>query len=388
MLIFNKIIALSKQIASSILKDEQPTSLKDSEVFNESDKAYILKTLTSEYLIKERLELSNKIDKQKDWKKIKKEINTPIRKLYWYYSAAAIVIGILATTYYLERNSFNAPIENVPIIVDYNIKTGTDKATLTLGDGKKIVLEENPNFSDKNLTSNGKEIIYNAIALKNVKKTFNYLTIPRGGEYFIKLSDGTKVWLNSESQLKYPVNFIEGEIREVELVYGEAYFDVSPSSKHKGSKFKVVNQYQDVEVLGTEFNIKAYKEEKNIFTTLVEGKITVSNFISKQNLVPNQQTKISIKNKSITIIDSINVYNEIAWKKGLFSFKSKPLNEIMVVLSRWYDFEVIFENKELEKVKFNGVLSKKDNIEEILTTIINSNFINTYDITEKKITIK
>ena len=87
--------------------------------------------------------------------------------------------------------------------------------------------------------------------------------------FFVKLSDGTQIWLNSESKLKYPVNFKEGEPRKVELVYGEAYFDVSPSSEHNGSSFKVYNQSQEIEVLGTEFNIKAYRDETNIYTNFI-----------------------------------------------------------------------------------------------------------------------
>ena len=105
------------------------------------------------------------------------------------------------------------------------------------------------------------------------------------------MSDGTQVWLNSESQLKYPVNFIKGQTRQVELVYGEAYFDVSPSVEHNGAKFKVFNQSQEVEVLGTEFNVKAYKDETNIYTTLVEGRVVIDNGALKQSLLPKSTVK-------------------------------------------------------------------------------------------------
>jgi ferric-dicitrate binding protein FerR (iron transport regulator) len=212
------------------------------------------------------------------------------------------------------------------------------------------------------------------------------LTIPRGGQFFIELSDGTKVWLNSESQLKYPVNFREGELREVELVYGEAYFDVSPSAAHNGAKFKVVNQVQDVEVLGTEFNIKAYRDEQNIYTTLVEGKVEINTSSIKKILVPNEQSsfnKIS-NNMSVSVVD---VKTEVSWKTGVFSFKSKTLKDIMNVIARWYDVDVVFENKELELLKFKGVLEKKQPIEEILL-IMKSNTITDYEIKDKVITIR
>ena len=145
---------------------------------------------------------------------------------------------------------------------------------MTLADGSKIALEKGTPVQTQNANSNGEELIYESS--KNTSRlVYNYLTIPRGGQFVIKLSDGTKVWLNSASQLKFPVAFIEGESREVELVYGEAYFEVSPSTAHKGAHFQVYNKKQKVEVVGTEFNIKAYKDESNIYTTLVNGKVNV-----------------------------------------------------------------------------------------------------------------
>nr|WP_281501004.1 FecR family protein [Cellulophaga sp. F20128] len=249
-------------------------------------------------------------------------------------------------------------------------------------------MEKGSAYNGHNVTSNGEEIVYNKKKSNSKDEiAYNTLTVPRGGQFYLVLSDGTKVWLNSESKLIYPVNFVDGMLRKVELVYGEAYFDVSPSIEHKDTKFLVFNDHQEVEVLGTEFNIKAYNNEDSIYTTLVEGKVSVSNMESKQKLIPNQQTKLNLKNKSIGV-QEVDVYSEISWKKGLFSFKGKTLKEIMVVLTRWYDFEVEFANEELENVKFNGVLSKKDSIKEILNVIKKTKFINAYEIKNQKITIQ
>jgi transmembrane sensor len=268
-----------------------------------------------------------------------------------------------------------------------NIQVGSSKATLTLEDGSQITLEKGKSFKTQNAKSNGNEIVY--VEDRNRKKeiTYNYLTIPRGGEFFIKLADGTQVWLNSESQLKYPTTFIEGKTRQVELVYGEAYFDVSPSTEHKGSKFKVINKSQEVNVLGTEFNIKAYRDEANIYTTLVEGKVAVSIDNNRQNLIPNEQLNYSLKSKTFSV-EKVDVYNEISWKEGVFSFEEKPLKEIMKVLSRWYDMEVVFENKSLENIKFFGVLDKKQKIVEIMETIKKFKIIESYDIKENVIVLK
>jgi ferric-dicitrate binding protein FerR (iron transport regulator) len=320
-------------------------------------------------------------------KEVQKDKITSLKKKvqFWKYAAAAIFIGLISTTYVFRNNITNTPLEVTPTIVNA-IVPGTDKATLTLEDGSVVVLEKGAAFKTKNANSNGEEIVYQSAKSNASAIKYNYLTIPRGGQYFVKLSDGTQVWLNSESQLKYPVNFIEGETRKVELVYGEAYFDVSPSTNHKGVKFKVINSAQEVEVLGTEFNIKAYKDEASIYTTLVEGKVVVGNGIFKQNLIPNQQSIVDTLKDTLSVI-KVDVKGEISWKDGVFSFVDKPLIDIMKVISRWYDVDIIFENKELESLEFMGALNKNQSIEEILS-IMKSYSINNFEIKDKTITLK
>ena len=307
-----------------------------------------------------------------------------IYKVLKYAAAATLVFGL---GYFFQKGFMNGPIKDVPVIVNTSIEPGTDKATLTLGDGSHITLEKGASFQSKNVSSNGEEIVYKDKDQNVAEIVYNYLTIPRAGQFHIVLSDGTEVWLNSESQLKYPVAFIEGETRKVELIYGEAYFDVSPSSLHKGSKFKVFNQSQEIEVLGTQFNIKAYKDESNIYTTLVEGKVAVTFNGGKENLVPNQQFKLNVMSGNVTI-GSVDVYNEISWKEGVFSFEGKPLKDIVKVLSRWYDVDFVFENETAKEKRFNGSLNKNLKIKEILDIIKNFEKIKGYEINEKTIMIK
>ena len=304
--------------------------------------------------------------------------------IYKYAAAAVIVFGL---GYFFKDNIFNTLVEPTPIIVNTNIiEPGTDKATLTLEDGSVVALEKGTSFQTQNSNSNGEQILYDAGDSNSKEIVYNYLTIPRGGQFLIKLSDGTQVWLNSESQLKYPVSFIDGETRKVELVYGEAYFDVSPSAVHKGSKFQVFNQSQEIEVLGTEFNIKAYKDETNIYTTLVEGKVVVSAFNKIKILAPNEQLNLNLSN-NIMVSSLVDVYREISWKEGMLSFKNKPLKDIMKVLSRWFDIKVVFNNEALEMITFNGSLDKKLSIEEILDIIGSTNNIS-YEINDKTILLK
>ncbi|QVY65003.1 FecR family protein [Polaribacter sp. Q13] len=297
--------------------------------------------------------------------------------------AATVLIFISAGYFFLIKD--NSAFTDKPIIVNNNIKIGTDKATLTLGDGTDVVLEKGKRYKSKNTESNGEEIFYKT-APNESEIAYHYLTIPRGGQYHVKLSDGTDVWLNSESKLKYPTNFTRGKTRKVELVYGEAYFDVSPSTNHNGSKFKVLTNIQEIEVLGTQFNVKAYRDEDAIYTTLIEGKVAVVTPEKTQTLLPNQQFNID-KTNNKTSISNINVKSEIAWVKGEFIVKHN-LKDIMQVLSRWYDMDVTFANKELEKVRFVGKIRKNQNIVDILNTIKNFDIINNYQINNKKVILE
>ena len=328
------------------------------------------------------------------WKNISSTINNPkpkIRKLhYWRYIAAASIVLLFATTFLTEKESPPAAVTPVKPKINKDILIGTDKATLTLEDGSSIVLEKGKSYTTHNIKSNGEKVTYKSVDTNqqnSTKLSYNYLTVPRGGQFFIELEDGTSVWLNSESQLKYPTAFLTGKPREVELIYGEAYFDVSPSTKHQGATFKVLSNEQEVEVLGTEFNIKAYQDETFIYTTLVEGKVLLDNKIQKEYLNPNQQLVLNKETKN-TVINKVDVSYEISWKDGIFSFKSKPLKDIMKVLSRWYDVDFTFLNPKLETTKYIGVLSKDQELEEILSIIKNTNFINAYEIKENTILIK
>jgi len=303
------------------------------------------------------------------------------------YAAALLVIGLMIFVSTHRRNDKENFEEPILINNEEVIMPGFNKAILTLDDGSQVALEKGEVFNNKNFNSNGDKISYQKGKLKAGEIKYNYLTIPRGGQFFLELSDGTLVWLNSESQLKYPVNFNKGETRKVELVYGEAFFDVSPSIDHSNSSFVVINKSQEVEVLGTEFNIKAYLGESNIYTTLVEGKVSVSSGLETRILKPSQQLHLNLENNTKTI-KTVDVYNEIAWKEGVFSFENKSLKDMMIVLSRWYDVDVIFKNKTIQNEEFIGVLRKNQELHEILTIIKNFGIIKNYNIYDKKVVLE
>lgn len=311
-----------------------------------------------------------------------------ISKLPYQLAVAASVAALLfVAVLFKDKITSKDTEEHTPLIVNEQIKIGTDKAILTLEDGSNISLEKGETYKSENVESTGEKITYRKTEKSILPKiAYNTLTIPRGGQFFVELADNTKVWLNSESQLKYPVTFTEGATRKVELVYGEAYFEVSPSTAHRGAKFKVLTQEQEVEVLGTEFNIKAYRDESVIYTTLVEGKVAL-HINDNINLLQPEEQAIFNRDKISLMVKTVDVFDVISWKNGVFSFKDLSLKQIMKVLSRWYDVKVIFENKMVENIHFNGVLRKDQHIEDILNIINNTNDIN-YTIQDETILIK
>lgn len=305
-----------------------------------------------------------------------------------FFKYAAILVICLLIGSYLYKSKLNDSVEasNIPVIVNQHIKPGQDKATLTLSNGEEVPLDKGTHYSNLHVVSNGEEIVYEDKGT-HVETEYHILTIPRGGTFFIKLSDGTKVWLNSETKLKYPTRFMEGATREVTLVYGEAYFEVSPSTANNGATFSVLNTSQKIEVLGTAFNVKAYADEPHIYTTLLEGKVAINYKDSVTYLKPNEQLHIDLHTKS-RLVDHVNVKDIVSWKEGLFSFTKKPLKDIMKVLSRWYDVEVVFKETHLETITFSGVLSKNQNLEDILKTINNLSIIKNYTLYDRKIIIE
>lgn len=324
------------------------------------------------------------------WNQIESKIKAPVQKLnYWKYAVAASVLLVIGLTVFMNRDSGLEFINtDSQIVVNNTIETGSNKAVLTTENGENIVLEKGQIYFGDDVSSDGEKLIYTDTL--NVTKTeiaYNYMTVPRGGQFYIELSDSTRVWLNSDSKIKYPKKFLANQVREVELLYGEAYFEVSSSSNHHGAKFRVFTKGQEVEVLGTEFNIKSNQNEHLIFTTLVEGKVKVGNGVNMVELRPSQQSVVNLSTNAIDLKE-VNAKDQVSWKNGVFNFNGMPLHEIMKAMELWYDVEVEFEDKSLVDIKFIGTFRKDQNIEYILLTLKNSNIINSYEIENQKVILK
>ena len=272
------------------------------------------------------------------------------------------------------------------------IEPGTTRATLVLSDGsrhslegeKDVKLEEEATM----IVKSGKQLNYKAEKYKResiinkLSNRINTLKIPRGGEFLLTLVDGTKVWLNAETILRYPLRF-NGNKRKVELI-GEAYFEVA----HEAEKpFIVEIEGQEIEVLGTTFNISAYPDQVKKYTTLVEGSVKVHTLIEKSELiiVPGQQIVYDSQHGQ-TKLREVNVRKFTAWKDGRYMFDNESLEEMMFILSRWYDFTVQFNNDSKRHLSFTGNLKRTEKFEDILTIIENTNEVK-FKIDGKKVII-
>ena len=381
---FDEIIGYCKKLSKAILKGDDAKVLS-SDFINKKDQEEIISDLNDLKYWESRENVLKNINADDEWKKLEMKISIPhrIRRFYWKYAAAAVLIiglglGVLYNISYgsvTEQDKFTTP----------GIVAGSNRAILTLSDGQEIELAEEKSYAteDANLMNN--RLVYTKKHAPDQLR-YNYLTIPRGGKFHIQLSDGTNVWLNSETKIKYPVQFRPGQIRQIELVYGEAYFDVSHSTQHDGDSFLVKQDQQQIEVLGTEFNISAYKSKNFIYTTLVKGSIALSKGLNNKILRPGQQAVNPINAGDLTIKD-VDVTYATSWKEGFFMFKDSPLQDMMEQLSRWYNVEVVFVNEEKKTIPFSGTLKRTDNIIKLLKSLEKTGEVQ-FNIQNKKIMIK
>ncbi len=250
------------------------------------------------------------------------------------------------------------------------MQPGTSKAILMMADGKEVVLEQGQNLNillneRVRVATSSQGIVYEERGKGMVTEEYNKLTTPVGGEYSLVLSDGTKVFLNADSELKYPVEFSDGK-RIVDLK-GEAYFEV-----HKDSlrPFIVRMNGAEVTVLGTSFNVNTYGDDGQIYTTLVNGSVRVSSMKNKQEemLKPGMQSVMNVQSGLLTV-RKVDVEPYVAWREGRFVFRAMTLDLIMRQLQRWYDFEVFYQNSELKDYEFRGVIKRDMDLDKVLSVI-------------------
>lgn len=328
----------------------------------------------AQYSLNERLEDADMI-----WAQLQPEANSrPARKLWPRITvAASILVCFGLAFYYVQKNH----AEKSVTIAHNDIKAGGNKAILTLADGRQISLSD---AAIGHLTAQGGtsvtkttsgQVIYRAqtgIASAD-KIAYNTINTPRGGQYQVILPDGTHVWLNAASSIRFPTAF-NGKDREVSIT-GEAYFEVVHNPE---MPFRVKSEHQVTEDIGTSFNINTYADEKAAVTTLIEGAIAVN----KKLLKPGQAAVI--ENGGAIKLAAANTANVLAWKNGFFSFKQASVEDVMRQFARWYDVEVVYEAG-IPQGSITGSVYRNANASQALQILSYLNIH--YHITGKKIVI-
>jgi len=326
------------------------------------------------------------IDVDSDWKEVYDKLFNAVteRSFPWYRIAASIALLIAAGAglYMMLRPR---PESQSAIITP-----GSSQATVRLSDGKTIALSEAANQNKEFREGDGSgffntrgSLTYSAGNADNTDLMYNEIMVPRGGEYQITLSDGTRVWLNSETQLRFPVRFPTGE-RVVDLV-GEAYFEVA----HQADRPFIVNtpQQAQIKVYGTQFNINAYNDLGLVAVTLNEGKVSVRRESGQELMLkPDQQAVIRNEQQDISRL-TVDATQFSAWKDGMLVFDNMSLGDISVLLGRWYDVTFDFENERIRNYRFTADIKRYGTFREVLKFFEKTNQI-TFTVSERTIYIR
>ncbi|MBE8721999.1 FecR family protein [Sphingobacterium pedocola] len=305
-------------------------------------------------------------------RRIKERINkasstkkTRLYRMRWQQYAAVIFLILIAGVAVWEVNGVRKVESQSAVVTD--IEPGGRKAVLTLADGRKVTLREDQGSilleNGSMHYADGSTVLADG-EVSIADTDFVSVSVPKGGVYQVVLSDGTEVWLNSSSQLRYPARFA-GSTRAVELK-GEGYFAVR--SLNKGGRrypFVVKTRQQEIEVLGTQFNVSAYTDQREVVTTLVEGSVSIMPEYTSANaflLKSGYQSAVSINGRSIR---QVNTSQYTAWKDDLFYFKNTSFADMMKQISRWYDVDVIYKGK-VPKDTFSGKMSRSLSLMTVL----------------------
>lgn len=321
------------------------------------------------------------VDEGKMWAKVSRCQSEGKNRIKWgrqllrYAAIIAfpLLTGVLGWALYQAREWHSQE----KTVVSAMITPGSPRAILKLEGGKQIdlsVLSQDTLLSHRGTSiqlNSDHSLLYPEQKNNRQEIIYNTIMVPRAGEYRLTLADGTRVWLNADSELKYPVDFPSGPRRV--FLRGEAYFEVAKNEKQP---FFVEVGGMEVKVLGTKFNINASRLDGSYQTTLVEGKVRVSNHRTAESLVlrPDQQAQSKDGHFCVKEVDA-RVYT--AWREGKFYFESEPLEEIAAQLERWYDVQFFFTRESLRKDEFTGVIRKDytaDRILDIITKTTNVKF--------------
>ncbi len=347
-------------IKKSLIKDLSDKEQKElDQLLDDQSLQDVYKELSDRGYLKKQFMEYEKYSSPKAYREFKERRGHSgrIRIVRWVAVVAAVWVLALGVTLWM---TFGKKENVAPLpVASKIIPAGEKKATLTLADGTEVHVEEITarvlQEKGMNIEYRNGEIVYHKSEEETTEVVYNKLEVPRGGECMIKLDDGTKVWVNAETKLKYPVVFV-GDRREV-VLEGEAFFDVAKNEK----PFIVKTSFGDVRVLGTAFGISAYASEPESYTTLVRGKVSVEREGMKPVVILPGEQVVTFKDGKM-IKQEVDVEEFVGWKDGIYVFKEKSLGEIMKTLERWYNISVDFQDKSLVDLPFTGNLKRYDDI--------------------------
>ena len=315
--------------------------------------------------LREDIRQGCKLNMTGEWNMFQQKFSRKRSIRWWRYSAAIVVVGVCAIFGVLQLQETKTPVQ-IARSVENNVKEY--KAKLILDDGSSVDITDTTRHVV--IACEGTSIMASESGLRyelgdslpvSAPVKYNTLVVPRGGEYELLLADGTRVWMNSESKLVYPVQFT-GERREVEME-GEVCFLVA---KNERQPFIVKTKGVSVEVLGTFFNVEAYPEDQAITTTLVEGRVNVSDGQSHYIMSPNEQV---VAGGGEFVVRNVDATEVVCWIEGVCYFSEASLENIMDKLARWYDVEVFFASKSAKDAHFSLEIERYDNIVTVLSKI-------------------
>ena len=331
----------------------------------DKDNQHFYENILSHSYLEKGLQEYMQYDSRDAWEQMKLKMQPKRKPLIKRLLPYAAAIAILITTIMLVHPGNPVESSALEIATAPIIRPGSSKAQLVLSDGQQIELENENNrlcrqIEGEHFLNDGKSLDYRQQASAPDSARLHTLRIPRGGEYRIVLSDGTRVWMNAESELVYPARFT-GKQRSVTLK-GEAYFEVA---RNTDNPFYVTIGDMEVKVLGTSFNVSAYPGEKR-HTTLVEGNVAVTWQQQEVSVQPGQQ---AIEDEKGLQVKKVNVMNYIGWKERRFVYKEQNLSEVLKELERWYDVQFLMADKAIGHLHLTANLPKYENIDKVLEII-------------------
>ncbi|MDM1295004.1 DUF4974 domain-containing protein [Sphingobacterium sp. N143] len=364
-----KASALLKKYQAGVASEEEKAIVESWYLKYETRKS----DLTADELVKEQ-ELGLRQLQQR----IQKRETSVVR--FRLVAAAAVVVLVLGSLFYFQDTPQNIQTVHQPKRTALDIIPGGNKAILTLANGRKISLTDvavGEIFQGADVyiekTKDG-QLVYTAKGkAEGEPKGYHSIQTPVGGEYQVNLPDGSKVWLNATSTLRFPTQFGDRE-RRVELL-GEAYFEITKEAHgNRRVPFTVVSNGQEVRVLGTVFNISAYPDDNQTRTTLLNGLVKVSSLdsgVMARSVLLKPGQKAIKRGKEIAVSDA-DIYEEMAWKKGYFVFNNENIKVIMKKLERWYDMDVVYQG-DMSDVAFQGNYSRERSLSNLLKSIALTN---------------